>query len=414
MAAGVAVAGAGATDVPRIDPLAGPDLFGLGWRAELAASLFAHLDRLDVVEVIADDWFHVPRSQARALRTLAAQVPVTLHGVGLGAASAARVDPRRAEALARLVNLVEPANWSEHLAFVRAGGHEIGHLAAPPRSEAVVAGTAANIQAVARVVGTRPLLENVATLIEPPGGTMDEPAWIGRALAAADCDLLLDLHNLYANAVNFGSEPTTLLSHMPLARVAAVHIAGGRWIGPPGGDGAARRLLDDHLHDVPDVVFDLLERLGETTDRPLTVVLEQDGRYPPLPHLLAQLDRARAALARGRSRRGVARPALDPGSGPACAPPGADTSPAFETLLARLYSDDALRVAFLRDPTAGAAAALGLTDWERRALREVDTVGLAMAGESFRRKRARHGAAAPWPGLWARVREALALIHVRP
>lgn len=408
MGAGAAAgAGAGATDVPTLDPSAGRDRFGLGWRRELAASLFAHLDRLDVVEVIADDWVNVPKSRARALRTLAAQVPVTLHGVGLGAASAGRIDPRRADALARLVNLVEPASWSEHLAFVRAGGHEIGHLAAPPRSEAVLAGTAENVAAVARVVGMRPLLENVATLIQPPGGTMDEPTWIGRALAATGCDLLLDLHNLYANAVNFGAEPQALLTRLPLARVAAIHLAGGRWLGPAGQVGPERRLLDDHQHDVPDAVFELLEQVGELTERPLTVVLEQDGRYPPVVHLLAQLDRARAALARGRARRVTASPALDTSPHPSSASPGADTTPAFETVLARLYSDDDWRAAFLRDPCAGAAVAPGLSAWERRALCEIDVVGLAMAGESFRRKRARHGAAAPRSGFWSRVREAL-------
>lgn len=407
MAVAAAAVAAGATEVASNDPARGRDRFGLGWRHALAAGLFAHLDRLDVVEVIADDWLHVPTSRARALRTLAAQVPVTLHGVGLGAASTGPVDPRRVDALARLVNQVEPESWSEHLAFVRAGGHEIGHLAAPPRSEAVLAGTATNVDRVARCVGSRPLLENIATLIEPPGGTMDEPTWVGRALAATGCDLLLDLHNLYANALNFGAEPRALLQRMPLERVAAIHLAGGRWLGPPGRIGPERRLLDDHQHDVPDAVFDLLEQVGQWTTRPLTVVLEQDARFPPVAHLVAQLDRARAALARGRARRDLGVPVFEASGPPTSAPPAGDTSPAFEALLARLYSDDDLRAAFLRDPSAGAAAAPGLDAWERRALCEVDLVGLQMAGESFRRKRARHGDAARPTGFWSRVREAL-------
>jgi uncharacterized protein (UPF0276 family) len=396
------------------DTLAARDRFGLGWRPELAAGLLAHLDRLDLVEVIADDWLGVPPARARALRTLAAQVPVSLHGVGLGAASAAPVDRRRVDALARLVNLVEPVSWSEHLAFVRGGGHEIGHLAAPPRSDAVLAGTAANVAAVARAVGTRPLLENVATLIDPPGSTMDEPEWLGGALAATGCDLLLDLHNLYANAVNFGSDPRTLLSRLPLDRVASVHIAGGRWIGPPGDAPGPQRLLDDHLHDVPDPVFDLLACLGAWSGRALTVVLEQDGRYPPVAMLMAQLDRARAALARGRALReaGVRHIAA-----PHCAPrltDTNDTSPAFEACLARLYVDDTLRARFLGDLANGATgatefpAAAGLTERERQALRDLDAIGLAMAGESFRRKRARQGSVTPRRGLWGRVLEALA------
>src|SRR5258708_27540905 len=95
------------------------DRIGLGWRPELAAGIFANLDRIDVVEIIADDYFDAPRSRVRALRTLAAQTPVVLHGVGLGAASCRPVATRRLDDMARLVEQVQPEFWSEHLAFVR-------------------------------------------------------------------------------------------------------------------------------------------------------------------------------------------------------------------------------------------------------------------------------------------------------
>ena len=66
-----------------------------------------------------------------------------------------------------------------------------------------------------------------------------------------------------------------------------------------------RRYLDDHLHDVPDSVYDLLVEVGARVRRPLTVILERDGRFPPTHHLLWQLDRARAALAEGRRVRAL-------------------------------------------------------------------------------------------------------------
>jgi uncharacterized protein (UPF0276 family) len=279
------------------------DLFGLGWRPELAAGILANLDRIDVVEVIADDHFEAPRSGLRALATLGAQVPVVLHGVSLGLASAAPVDERRLAGMARVVEAVRPRCWSEHLAFVRGGGVEIGHLAAPPRTEATVAGATRNLERAARVVGARPLVENVATLMDPPGSRLDEPAWLGAVLAASGCDLLLDLHNLHANAVNFGHDARAMLARIPAERIAAVHLAGGRRIRSTGGT----RLLDDHLHDVPDVVHDLLVEVGARAPRPLTVIYERDGRYPPIGRLLDELDRARAALAAGRARRHDAR-----------------------------------------------------------------------------------------------------------
>ncbi|HKP80775.1 MAG TPA: DUF692 family protein, partial [Pyrinomonadaceae bacterium] len=104
------------------------DCFGLGWRPQLALEILSHLDRIDLVEVIADNFFTAPRNERRALKTLAAQVPVTLHGVSLGLASSVSVDRRRLDRTARLCEEIKPLSWSEHLAFVRGGGIEIGHL----------------------------------------------------------------------------------------------------------------------------------------------------------------------------------------------------------------------------------------------------------------------------------------------
>jgi uncharacterized protein (UPF0276 family) len=142
-----------------------------------------------------------------------------------------------------------------------------------------------------------PLVENIATLVAPPGSQLDEAEWTQGVIRGSGAGLLLDLHNLYANAVNFGDDPHTLLCRFPLDQVAAVHLSGGRWIDGPHG---ARRLLDDHLHDVPPAVFELLHEFGRLASQPLTVIIERDGRFPPISRLVEQLDHARDALAAGR------------------------------------------------------------------------------------------------------------------
>ena len=274
------------------------DRIGLGWRPELAAGILSNLDRIDIVEVIADDLFDAPRHKLRALRTLAAQTPVTLHGVSLGLASSVAVETKRLDKMARLCQEVAPVSWSEHLAFVRGGGTEIGHLAAPPRTAATVDGALANLAYARRVVGSAPQVENVATLIDPPGSDRDEATWVSEIVCGSNGDLLLDLHNLYANALNFNFDPVDFIARIPPERIASVHLAGGKWIGAQG----ARRLLDDHLHDVPDPVYDLLAEVGARAPRALTVILERDGDFPSIDCLLHQLGRARQALAQGRAR----------------------------------------------------------------------------------------------------------------
>ena len=271
------------------------DRVGLGWRPELAAATVMYLDRIDLIEVLADDYFSAPSREVRALAALASATPVYLHGVEMGLASVEPVSDRRLADMARLAERIQPVAWSEHLAFVRAGGCEIGHLAAPPRTLANIEGTASNVERAQRVVGSLPCLENIATLMTPPASELDEAGWLNQQLAACRAPMLLDLHNLYCNAINFGTDPTQELMRLPLTRVGLVHIAGGSRL-------AEGRLLDDHLHAVPDPIYGLLEEVAARASQPLDVVLERDGRYPPFPDLLAELDLARAALARGRAR----------------------------------------------------------------------------------------------------------------
>jgi uncharacterized protein len=266
---------------------------GLGWRPELAAGIFAHLDRIDVVEVLADNYFNASRRELDALRALAAQVPVQLHGVGLGLASAYAVDTARLDRMARLIERIRPEGWSEHLAFVRAAGVEVGHLAMPPRTAATVDQTVRNVEAARAITGTVPALENIATLFDPPMSTMTEAEWSRQILGDAQAPMLLDLHNLYANAVNAGRDPHADLAAFPLERVRCVHLSGGMWISQDGGE---RRLLDDHVHSPPEAVFELLRALESQTTASFDVVLERDGRYPSFSVMLEELDRARAAL----------------------------------------------------------------------------------------------------------------------
>ena len=273
------------------------DRFGLGWRKEIAAEILTNLDRIDVLEVISDDYFEASKNERRALKTLSNQVPVVLHGVSLGLASTVQVPTKLLENTARLCEEIKPDSWSEHLAFVRGGGIEIGHLTAPPRTRETIEGTIANLKTVGKVVGSLPLVENIATLIEPPASTYDEASWISEIIKNSEAGLLLDLHNLYANALNFKFDALGFLDTIPLHQIKSIHLAGGRWVEAFD----EKRLLDDHLHDVPDPVYDLLTEVGARTSQPLTVILERDGKFPAIEILLDQLDRARVALAKNRS-----------------------------------------------------------------------------------------------------------------
>ncbi|MGE3317971.1 MAG: DUF692 family multinuclear iron-containing protein [Candidatus Berkiella sp.] len=275
------------------------DRVGLGWRSELAPAILSHLDEIDVVEVIIDDYFKQPLAKLRPLKLLENQVDVIYHGVGLGLASSIPVPQKNLDNLARVFDYLEPKCWSEHLAFVRAGNIEIGHLAAPPRTQATIEGTLDNLKRVKHVVGSLPALENIATLIDPPGSTLLESEWTTAILQQSGCKLLLDLHNLYSNALNFDFDPVAYLKTFPLDLVELVHLSGGKWISEPAGF-TGKRLLDDHVHGVPEAVFQLLAVLAKNTSQPLTVMIERDGEYPPFSTLLNEIKQAKAILQEAR------------------------------------------------------------------------------------------------------------------
>jgi uncharacterized protein (UPF0276 family) len=277
-----------------------PDRVGLAWRDELAAQIMLHLDSIEHLEILAEREFSASRRRLHALRDLARQVPLSLHGVSLGLVSAEPVARARLARIAKLMERIQPDHWSEHVAFVRAGGLEIGHLAAAPYARPALEGALRNLEHARAVVGTLPHLENIATLLRPPGSCWTECEFIARVLRGAGAQMLLDIHNLYANCENFGLDASATLDSLPLERVASVHLSGGHWERDPDG---RRRLIDDHIHDPPAEVYALLEGLACRAPQPLTVIIERDGRYPEFPALLEQMAKARAALAAGRARR---------------------------------------------------------------------------------------------------------------
>jgi uncharacterized protein (UPF0276 family) len=368
------------------------DRVGLTWHPTLAVDILANGHRIDVVEVIPEGRFLGSRRGRRALRTLSCAIPVSIHGVSLGLASTAGLDDSRLDAFARLVDEIAPAHWSDHLAFVRGGGVELGHLAAPLRTSLTIEATAENLERAARRVGARPLAENVATLLDPPGSDRSEAAWLLGLLDATGSDLLLDLHNVLTNGRNLGYDPAALVDALPAQRIRAIHIAGGTVVTASNGE----RSLDDHRHAVPDEVYALLARVAARVPHGLDVILERDGAFPDFAALLAELDRARAALTEGRARLAAARAssitAPEGATDSAASRSAADAFPRrqhvlVEALLARLYTDGAARRRWLADPD-GEGRRAGLDDAARAAVRTLDRAGLELAARSFAHKRA--------------------------
>lgn len=270
----------------------GSGSIGIGWRPELALAI-DRLPGLDFVEVTADNM--TAGSLPRAVVALRARgVPVAVHSIGLSVGGAEVVDSQRLDDVARLAAVLEAPIVSEHVAFVRAGGMEAGHLLPVPRTQDAMHVIVDNVLAI-RARFPMPLaLENIATLVDWPDGEWEEPEFLTQLLTATACQFLFDVSNLYANAENHGWDAIAYLDRLPLDRLAYVHVGGGVVRG--------ELYHDTHAHTLGEGPLRLLEELCVRVEPP-GVMLERDEDFPNEEELRHELDSIRAAMERGRRQR---------------------------------------------------------------------------------------------------------------
>ena len=245
---------------------------------------------------IRADWFEVisenlmsrggrPLAVLERARTLA---PVVLHGVSL---SLGGVDELRADYLAdleRLIDRYQPAWVSDHLCWGTSAGRWAHDLLPLPYTEEALAHVAARVRRVQDRLGRRILVENVSSYVTYAHSTMPEWTFLAALAEQADCGILLDVNNVYVSAVNHGFDPRAYLAGIPASRVGQIHLAGHSNHGT--------HLLDTHDHPVPPPVWELYREAVRGIG-PVSTLVEWDEDIPPLPDLLAEAERARAAEA---------------------------------------------------------------------------------------------------------------------
>ena len=274
-----------ATTIGRLGP-------GVGWRAPLDAAI-AGAAGLGFIEVVAESIGsrNLPPGLAAARERGLQVVP---HGVSLSLGGAERPDDERLEHLAAVAARVGAPLVSEHIAFVRAGARESGHLLPVPRTAEALEILCENVAIAQHRLPVPLALEHVATLVEWPEAEMDEATFVSGLIERTGALLLLDLSNLFANAHNHGWDAAESLGRFPLERIAYVHVGGGTFR-----DGVYH---DTHAHPVVPEVLALVEQLFTLTDAP-GVLLERDDDFPSEHELAAELRAIADAERRGRGRR---------------------------------------------------------------------------------------------------------------
>ncbi|AUG80109.1 endonuclease [Kitasatospora sp. MMS16-BH015] len=270
---------------------------GIGWRAEIDTAV-ERLPGLDWVEVVAENLCpdglragELPVS-LRVLRERG--VTVVPHGVSLGLGGAAEPDRARLARLATCAEALGSPLVTEHLAFVRAGGREAGHLLPVPRSHDSLRVVAENVRIAQAELPVPLALENIAAHLAWPEDELTEGQFLAELVERTGVRLLIDVANLHTNHVNLGLDVAAELDRLPLDAIAYTHVAGGFQR-----DGVWH---DTHAHPVTGPVLEVLAALCER-QAPPGVLLERDGNFPPPAELNAELDAIRGVWAGRRERQ---------------------------------------------------------------------------------------------------------------
>lgn len=264
---------------------------GLGFRDELAEQTLAARQQIDFVEIVTERYSESPATLDE-LRQIVDIYPVIPHGLGLSIGSAGPVDAGYLAQIKRVSDVTGSPYYSDHLCMTRVPGLDLGMLAPMWFGVKVLRDTIDRVNAVQDALGKPLVLENVTYLFEVPDPEMSQTEFFHRLVDATGCGILLDVTNVYTNAVNHGFDAERFLAEMPLDSVVQVHLAGGFW------DQGV--LIDSHSRPVPPPVWDLFALLCRRATVKASLV-EFDQNFPDFPVLVGQVTTARDTMTAARS-----------------------------------------------------------------------------------------------------------------
>ncbi|MHC8441673.1 MAG: HvfB family MNIO-type RiPP peptide maturase [Candidatus Eutrophobiaceae bacterium] len=255
---------------------------GLGLRRHFSsAAADQGLSGIDFIEVAPENWIDVGGSYGDHFARVSREFPIVCHGLSLNLGGFAPLDETFLRKVRQFLDRHNVRCYSEHLSYCADDAHLYDLLPIPFTADAVDH-VVARIHRVQDAVGRRLAIENVS-YYAAPGQNMSELEFIACILEKADCDLLLDVNNIYVNSINHRYDPKEFLLSLPAERIAYAHIAGHY-------EEAEDLRVDTHGAEVIEPVWSLLETAYEHFGV-FPTLLERDFNIPPLPELLAEAGR---------------------------------------------------------------------------------------------------------------------------
>ena len=261
---------------------------GLGLRRALLGPLHAYDPEsvsgiVSFMEVAPENWINVGGKRKKVFEYFTDRFPFVCHGLSLSIGGPSPLDRTFIHKLRQFMDEYKIRAYSEHLSYCTDDGHLYDLMPIPFTAEAVtyVAGRIGQVQ---DMLGQRIAIENVS-YYAAPGAELSEIDFINAVITEADCDLLLDVNNIYVNSVNHCYDPVEFLRALPGDRIAYGHIAGHF-------NEAEDLIIDTHGADIIGGVWELLDKAYELFGV-FPTLLERDFNLPPVAELLNEVQQIR-------------------------------------------------------------------------------------------------------------------------
>ena len=267
---------------------------GVGYKTVHLDGILADPTAIGWLEVHAENYMGDGGPQIAQLKYLRERFPVSCHGVGLSIGSEGPLDKEHLARLKKLVDWLEPAMFSEHLAW---STHDVGYmndLLPVPYNETTLAKVVEHIDQVQEAVGRQMLLENPSLYVAFSDSTMSEIDFLKEIVARSGCGLLLDVNNVFVSGTNQQTSPEEYIDAFPVEHIGEIHLGGHEAQEDDYGDPL---LIDSHNNPIVDPVWTLYERLVARAGA-LPTLIEWDNDIPEWSVLANEARLADAILQR--------------------------------------------------------------------------------------------------------------------
>ncbi|WP_170402148.1 MNIO family bufferin maturase [Ruegeria arenilitoris] len=267
---------------------------GVGYKPQHYAEILDQPGPVGWLEIHAENYMGDGGRPLAQLRHLSERFPISVHGVGLSIGGEGPLDAEHLARLKHLVGWLNPASFSEHLAWSTHDSQFLNDLLPLPYTDATLTRICDHIDQVQETVGRQMLLENPSSYLAFAESTWSEPDFLREITRRTGCGLLLDVNNVFVSATNLKYSPQAYIDAYPLDQVGEIHLGGHD---EDQDDHGQPLLIDSHGRAVVDPVWALLDYVLDQSG-PKPVLIEWDNDVPDWPTLRSEAERAQSALDR--------------------------------------------------------------------------------------------------------------------